>query len=429
MSDIRLTAEEMSRALRASLQEKLWPEEETALIFYDLDFLKKRVGYIRGLFPAGTLHAVAAKANPLPRVLEILRPLGAGLEAATMSEAWLGQKCGYSPEHIVYDSPAKTVEELRYALEQGWHVNADNFSELERIDRIVKKTPSQSTIGLRVNPRVGMGAIALTSVAGDYSKFGLPLDELREEIIAAYQHHTWLNSIHVHVGSQGCSLEQLLDGTRKALDLANEINRRVTREGDVPAVKWFDMGGGMPAAYLPDEPRFTLEDYAAGLRRVCPELFDGRYRLITEFGRFVHANSGWTASRVEYVKSYGGKKTAVIHVGADLLMRRCYMPESWYHHLSVCDANGRLKTGRDNLPYTIAGPLCFNGDLIARDIPLPPVEPGDFLMIHDTGAYTLSMWSRHTSRLIPAVWGYESGGPFRLLKKRESLEELYNFWR
>ena len=427
--DIRLTAEQMSAALQTSLKENIWREEDTALIFYDLDFLKKRIAYIKGLFPAETLHAVAAKANPLPRVLQTLRPLGVGLEAATMSEAWLGQKCGYGADRIVYDSPAKTAEELRYALERGWHINADNFSELERIDHILKISPSQSAIGLRVNPRVGMGAIALTSVAGDYSKFGLPLDELGDEIIAAYGRYPWLNSIHVHVGSQGCSLEQLLNGTRKALDFAEKINKSVRRGEDAPAVRWFDMGGGMPAAYHPDEPRFTLEDYSAGLRRVCPELFEGRYRLITEFGRFVHANSGWTASRVEYVKRYGGKKTAVIHVGADLLMRRCYMPESWYHHLSVCDARGRLKTGRDKSPYTIAGPLCFNGDLIARDIELPPIEAGDFLLVHDTGAYTLSMWSRHTSRLIPAVWGYDGKNAFRLLKKRESLEDLYRFWR
>ena len=57
-------------------------------------------------------------------------------------------------------------------------------------------------------------------------------------------------------------------------------------------------------------------------------------------------------------------------------------------------------------------------------------EEGDFILIHDTGGYTLSLWSRHTSRQIPKVLGYQNDGEqFKILKKRESLEDVYNFWK
>jgi len=429
MHAIRLKATEMSRALRRSLEAGIWQEADRSIIFHDLDFLEKRVRHIQNLFPGSFLHAVAAKANPLPRLLERLRRWDVGSEAATMTEARLAEMSGYPSRHIVFDSPAKTSDDLRYALRAGWHLNADNPGELERIDSLLKEIASESVIGLRVNPRVGMGTIAATSVAGDYSKFGLPLDECAESIKQAYARYPWLTAIHVHVGSQGCSLNQLEKGVRTTLDFALMVNETIRRPNGLPPISHFDMGGGMPAAYLPKEPSFTIDDYAQRLRDSCPELFDGRFRVITEFGRFVHANAGFTASRVEYVKSYAGTRTAVIHVGADLLMRRCYMPDQWYHHISVCDAEGRLKETGAMEQHTIAGPLCFNGDLIAKDISLPRVEEGDYVLIHDTGAYTLSMWSRHTSRLIPAVWGYSEKGGFEQLKKGETVEDVYRFWR
>jgi hypothetical protein len=44
---------------------------------------------------------------------------------------------------------------------------------------------------------------------------------------------------------------------------------------------------------------------------------------------------GFAASRVEYVMQDGGKRTVVVHFGADLLMRRVYRPTEWNHRISV----------------------------------------------------------------------------------------------
>jgi diaminopimelate decarboxylase len=79
---------------------------------------------------------------------------------------------------------------------------------------------------------------------------------------------------------------------------------------------------------------------------------------------------------------------------------------------------------------TIVGPLCFAGDIVGREIPLPPVEPGDWIVIRDVGAYTLSMWSRHCSRGIPAVIGYDpqGGESCRVLRRAETPEDVVRFW-
>ena len=57
------------------------------------------------------------------------------------------------------------------------------------------------------------------------------------------------------------------------------------------------------------------------------------------------------------------------------------------------------------------------------------LQEGDYILIHDAGAYTLSMWSRYNSRQMPKVIGYRSEtDKFEVLKERENLEALQEFW-
>ncbi len=428
----RLTPETISGVFRRALESgSVVAPDDTALVFYDLSAIASRVADLAAQFPPGTLHAVAIKANPLTRVLNFIASLGAGCEAATLPELRLAQSSGVTPDRIVFDSPVKTVDELKYALALGCHVNADSLYELDRIASLIESGEARpaGTIGVRINPQVGTGRIALTSVAGEYSKFGVPIREQRRALVERFVQHEWLTSVHVHIGSQGCPVDMLLDGVGVVLDFVGETNRALRESGRARAIEVFDLGGGLPVSYRPGVEPVSMAQYAARLRERFPELFDGRLRLITEFGRYVHANSGWVASRVEYVKRDAGINTAMIHVGADLLLRRCYSPHDWHHEIFVLDRAGALKQGRDANPYVVAGPLCFAGDVIARDLPLPPVEEGDYVVVQDAGAYTLGMWSRYNSRQIPKVVGYrEDGADFTVLKERESVEGIIRFW-
>jgi diaminopimelate decarboxylase len=397
-------------------------------MFYDLSFIDDRINRLKKVFPETALHAIAVKANPLIKILSRIKNKGVGLEVASLPEIYIAEKAGFARENIVFDSPCKTREEIEYALQSGIYINSDSFAELDRIGEILKIRDSESRIGLRINPQVGTGSIKSTSVAGAISKFGVPLNENRQEIINYYLKYNWLKGIHVHIGSQGCPVPLLIEGIRKVLDLALEINRCLAKESK-STVSVFDIGGGLPVSYYADKEPVTIEQYHAMLKETCPELFTGGFRLITEFGRYIHANAGWVAARVEYVKREPGYNIIITHVGADLLLRKCYNPGDWHHEISVTDKYGNLKTGTDSNKYSVAGPLCFAGDVLATDLDLPVVVEGDYILIHDTGSYTLSMWSRYNSRQMPKVLGYHSeNDTFELLKERESKEDLLDFW-
>ncbi len=388
-------------------------------VFHDLDELRAGFRALRDAFPPGTLHAVAVKANPLAALLSEVASFGFGAECASLTELLHARDLGFPPSRILFDSPAKTRAEIATALGLGVVLNIDNLQELARVAGAW--TGSGSRVGLRINPQVGEGSIASTSTAAATSKFGIALDEHRAAILEAYAKYTWLRGVHVHVGSQGCSVDLLVAGVRRAMELVAELRKRRCE------IELVDIGGGLSVDYGDGDALPDFHAYVARLRQAVPELFVSGVRIATEFGRAVYAKSGWVATRVEYTKSAGGRRIAVTHAGADLFVRTAYVPDKWPHRITVHGPDGVAKTGTIG-PWDVAGPLCFSGDLLARGRPLPFIEPGDFIVVHDAGAYTMSMWSRYNSRTMPAVHGCEAGA-LRLLKKAETPEDAMRFWR
>jgi len=425
----RITEEEISSTFKQALKKKIIkPVKDTASIFYNLSFLEERILDLEKQFPENTLHSIAMKANPLFRIQEKIRDLGAGSEVASLPELQLAIAAGFERDKIVFDSPCKTLEEIAFALEMGVHLNADSFHELERIDQLLKKMKSDSVIGIRINPQVGTGSIKSTSVAGTISKFGVPLLTGRQELFKAFRKYPWLTGVHLHIGSQGMPVDLLTKGMKRVLDFTEEVNSLLQKPNGKKRITVFDIGGGLAVSYRQNREAISMQQYRTSLGKEVPALFSGDYRLITEFGRYIHTNTAWAASRVEYVKREKDYNIIMSHLGADFMLRECYNPQDWHHEIGVMDADGNLKNPAKKEKYFIAGPLCFAGDIIGHDLELPLVEEGDYLIIHDVGGYTLSMWSRYNSRQVPMVVGYRND-ELEVLKEREGIEEVIGFWR
>lgn len=420
----RITADELAR-VSASLLRRGLMDDQRALVVHDLGRMRGRVRELARRFPPGTLHAIAVKANPLVAILRELVAAGAGLECASIEEVHLALAAGCPPGKIVFDSPAKTREELAFSLARGLHLNLDNFEELARVDALYgAHAPLQGAVGLRVNPSVSAGSIAITSVGSRGSRFGVSIARERAAILEAFRARPWLSGLHVHVGSQGCQLSQLSEAAARALALANAIDQHARRA----QVRELDLGGGLPTAYRARDQPPSVADYVAALRARAPALLDGRRRLLTEFGRAVQAGCGFALSRVEYVKPQGDDPAmAVLHLGADFLMRPVYHPDDWQHEFLLLDPAGRPKQAPPRR-YTLLGPLCFGGDIIARGVELPAITTGDLVAIRDVGAYTLSLWSRHCNRGLPRVIGFAPGERFSVLRERERPEDVVAFW-
>lgn len=413
-------------------------DESPVAIFFDIPRFRKECRSLVRAFPEDTLHGFAVKACPIISVIKTAFEAGMGAECASEAEIALCRAAGMPGEKIIFDSPAKTDTVLRRALDLGVHINGDDFDEIERMEMLLRpgEVP-RNTVGLRVNPQIGPGSISMTSTAGKSSKFGVPLLERRSEIIAMFELYSFLRCIHVHVGSQGCTPQLLVDGVAAAVALAEEINSRVP--GRVTTI---DIGGGLAVDYGGDTcdnddngngnkktQVLAFWEYEGMLRDQVPSLFN--YKILTEFGRRLAAPVGFIATFVQAMKSSGRKKYIIGHCGSDLCMRAAYQPDKWRHNIELRDKQGRLKISNINSSekYDVAGPLCFSGDIIGtqREFSAVP-EVGDVLVIRDAGAYTFGTCSRHNTPLLPAIYAFGTDGNLTCIKKKETLDSVVKFW-
>ncbi len=393
-------------ALRAAVERGLVSEAEPVVGLLDITGIERSATSLRAAFATpgvAVTHTFAVKAASLVPVLALLGECGLGAEVASPGELAVAREAGIPADRIVLDSPAKTTAELREALELGVAVNADNADELARIDALRDAAPSASPVGLRVNPQIGSGSIGAMSTATSSSKFGVALRDpgALEWVLRAYAERPWMNRLHTHTGSQGVPLELMAAGVRAAYDLAERINEAAGRQ----QVTTLDIGGGLPVNFGSDEVTPAFADYADLLRAEVPGLFDGRYGLVTEFGRSLLAKNGTVLARVEYAKSAGGRPIAVTHAGAQVATRTVFVPEAWPLRVLALDAKGREKHG-DPVVQDVAGPCCFAGDLVAKGRALPLLAGGDHVALLDTGAYYFSNHFAYNALPRPAVWAY-----------------------
>jgi diaminopimelate decarboxylase len=162
------------------------------------------------------------------------------------------------------------------------------------------------------------------------------------------------------------------------------------------------------------------------LRRSAPQLFDGSFRIVTEYGRALMARNGFVAARVEYTKTSGGRRIALTHAGAQLAARTAYAPTSWPLRVLAYDAEGRPSRAEPEI-QDVAGPCCFAGDLLAEERPLPRLDAGDLVVAPDTGAYYFSAPYHYNSLPMPPVHGFETDADevrFTLLRRAETLAEV-----
>ncbi|KAF4040797.1 Pyridoxal-dependent decarboxylase [Phytophthora infestans] len=431
----------ITRVVESAIAQKILHDDSPLTNLFNWDAFQKRLANLHTAFPEPQFnHALAVKTNPTRGLLRGACAKGFGAECASIAEAKHALSLGFEPRKVVYDSPCKTIGELREMLMAGVYINLDNEEEIRKVNEIFTelgdseqtKNKHAEQLGLRINPVVGGGTIDATSTATVTSKFGLPLTaETKSRLLEIFKQNSWLQGVHVHVGSQGCPLDLLTAGAKRAVAFALEVNAYVGHK----QVSVLDIGGGMLTVYDGGESEaYDFNEYADVVRRQVPELFTSVFSsIITEFGRSVFVKPGVTVSKVEAIKDWAGQHIAVVHVGADQFPRTAYLPEQWSHCITVLDSHGRTKTNpsSDYVRQDIAGPLCFSGDFLAKQLLLPPIQVGDFVVIHDTGGYTMSMHSKYNSRQVSSYFAYSAVGDkvnFSMLKERETTEETLACW-
>ncbi|KAM9964831.1 hypothetical protein ACTFIW_004620 [Dictyostelium discoideum] len=412
-------------AIKKAIEDGIFKEHEYVML-YNLDefraLAKEACDNLKGL------QTMAVKCNPVMSLMKEAIKAGLGAEVASFGELRIAELAGFEPSKIIFDSPIKTKKELEYALNLGVVINIDNFEELETIESIVSKFSKEKyeslSLGIRVNPQVGAGKLTDLSTGVPTSKFGIGIEH-KDKIIDAYVRNKFLKGVHIHVGSQGFEISNISESAVKVMNLVKEIN---ARDDTKSQITFFNMGGGLSVNFESEETSPTFTQYADHMKQLLPELFNGEFLLITEFGRSYWAKCGVVVSTVEYTKSSGDREIAICHAGANMYIRTVYQFPLWRIRVTIFDSNGEYKTGNEKIT-DIAGPCCFAADVLVKERLLPPIKKDDFIMAHDSGAYMLSSYSHYNLRLAPPIFSFNTtNNTIELIKKGETIEDKINFF-
>lgn len=143
------------------------------------------------------------------------------------------------------------------------------------------------------------------------------------------------------------------------------------------------------------------------------------FALFMECGRMITGPYGCLVSRVLHIKNI--YKT---HVGLDASMANLMRPAIYgaYHHLSVV---GKEHLAHDRL-YDVTGSLCESNDKFAIDRALPPIEVGDLVVIHDTGAHGHSMGFNYNGKLRSSELLLREDGSVVEIRRAETVDDYFS---
>ena len=345
--------------------------------------LRENARAYREAFPEADVY-FAVKANGSLAILRILAEEGLGADVFSAGELSLVRMAGIPGEKILFNGNSKSLEELEMAVEAGVRVSADSMDELLILSEVASEMGEVAEVAFRVNPDVSAMTHPKIATGLKTSKFGIPW----QEIVEVYRTAMGLEGVkpvglHCHIGSQILDVSPFVDAATKMMELAGRI---VDLGGEI---EMMDFGGGLGIAYAPETQAPTPIDLAAGILPVFEEgckRLGINPRMVLEPGRSIVADSTIFVTGVNVVK-----KAHVNFVGVDAgfnLLARPMLYDA-YHHAVVANKMDRRSVGK----YTVVGPICESGDVLARDRDLPEVERGDIMAIFDAGAYGFSMAS------------------------------------
>jgi len=350
----------------------------------------------------------ALKANSNQAIIKLMHSLGAGADVVSVGELKRALSACVEPQKIIFEGVGKSLEDILFAIEQNIRlINIESLEELHQISSVATSINKKVNVGIRLNPNIDSKTLDQISTGKKTDKFGISIDELKN-IVNSIKQTSNLNLIGIscHIGSQIYSMSVF----EKIFNVMKNAAYRFLQEGI--SIQHLDLGGGIGVQYESTDPILNLED----LKKLIASHFnDVPYRISFEPGRYLIAKAGCLITKIVTTKQNGGVNYLITDAGMNTFIRPSLYKTR--HKIEAINCLSSIKT-----EYTIAGPICESSDVLARNIMLPRQNRGDYLIIHDAGAYGAVMASNYNSRGLPSEI-LVNDSSFAIIHKPQTIEE------
>ena len=398
-------------------------EYGTPLYVFDEAMIRNRcrefLHEFRSRYP-NTDVAYACKAYINPALARIFMEEGLGLDVVSGGELALARAVGFPAASVCFHGNNKGRQELQDAVD--WSIGTvalDSFHEIQLLDEIAGAAGVVQEVLVRVSPGIDAHTHVFTTTGILDSKFGFPIQTGQAEDAihrVLRSSNLKLKGLHFHLGSPIFELEPY----RKALELVLNFASKFREEG--LDLREISPGGGFAIAYTKEQIPPTIAQYAeaiaGSLSDTCRSLGMDLPQLVVEPGRSITGPAGVALYRVGAVKDIPGVRKYISVDGGMGDNIRPALYEAVYEAVVV----GKLNMEPSEM-VTIAGKYCESGDVLVRDVHLPPVDADDIIAIPAAGAYCLSMASTYNMNPRPPIVLVKDGSA-QLIRRRESYQDM-----
>jgi len=401
---------------------ELATEYGTPLYIYDEITLRSRCREFRKEFGqryADTTVLYASKAFLNRAMAAVLKEEGLGLDVVSAGELSIAESVDFPMDMVYFHGNNKSTEELKLALKHHIaRIVVDNYDELETLGKLAEEGGHIPDIILRITPGVDPHTHEHITTGATGGKFGFPLFSADEAVKQAMSTPSLdLIGLHFHIGSLISDAQPYKEAIDIVLDFAAGM-----REKYGFGLEELNIGGGFSVQYTVDSPVPDISVYAevivSRIIRKCEQLELPLPMLAIEPGRAISAQAGVALYRAGVVKEIPGLRC---YVSVDGGMADNIRPVLYGAKYEAVVANKMLV--EEAKQVTIAGKFCESGDILVKDIELPPVSAGDIIAIPVCGAYCLPLASNYNASLKPAIIMVREG-KVRLIRRRETLKDL-----
>ena len=356
----------------------------------------------------------AVKATPNPAILRILKEEGCGADCASYTELLLSEAAGITGSNIMFSSNATPERDYKLARRLGAIINLDDFTHIDYLDKICG---IPKIICCRYNP--GGYFKASTHVMdnpGD-AKFGFTKEQILEGFKKLRELGAEQFGVHAFLASNANGNIYYPELARALFELAAELHHKTGAD-----IRFVNLSGGIGIPYHPDDPVADILKIGEEVRKAYNDALVpaglGDTALYSELGRYMLGDNGGLITTVLHEK-HTYKEYIGVDANAANLMRPAFYKA--YHHITVM---GKEDTEAANI-YDVTGSLCESNDRFAVDRMLPPIEIGDLLWIHDTGAHGHSMGYNYNGSLRSAEILLKEDGDFALIRRAETPRDYF----
>ncbi|MGN0803699.1 MAG: diaminopimelate decarboxylase family protein [Candidatus Faecivicinus sp.] len=356
----------------------------------------------------------AVKACPNPFILKILKEEGCGVDCASLAELMLAEACGFSGDQIMFSSNETPAEEYEYARRLNANINLDDITH---IPFLAAHGGMPEQICLRYNPGGELHFGATCMGQPGISKFGMTKAQIFQAVEQLMGMGVKRFALHAFLASNTIENDYYPGNARVLFSLAAELHEKLGAE-----IFMINLSGGVGIPYRPEEKMPDIALIGANVKKAFDEVMVpaglGHVRIATELGRYMTGPNGCLVATAIHQKHIYKQYVGLDACAANLMRPAMY---GAYHHITV--------VGKEDAPcdhvYDVVGSLCENNDKFAVDRPLPEVEIGDLIVIHDTGAHGFSMGYNYNGKLRSAEILLKEDGSFQMIRRAETPKDYF----